>query len=79
MSMTTPERAWHVKTVRDDNGKVRITVNIPFSPPGGQVGSSGENADERCPEGYDIGTDLAGEIHTGHAISDGEYENDEQD
>lgn len=43
------------------------------------MGSSGENADERCPEGYDIGTDLAGEIHTGHAISDGEYENDEQD
>ena len=29
--MTTPARAWHFKTVRDDNGKVRITVNIPFS------------------------------------------------
>jgi hypothetical protein len=79
MSMTTPERAWHVKTVRDDNGKVRITVNIPFSRQVARWESSGENADERCPEGYDIGTDLAGEIHTGHAISDGEYENDEQD
>lgn len=41
------------------------------------MGSFGENVDERCFEGYDIGIDFVGEIYIGYVISDGEYENDE--